>query len=618
MMNILIIAIMIITLMGAATYGLVGAMRSLQTGIENLLVEDRLEEAAQGIVANIVSVTSNGSQVYYVPAPDNLTTPAVPSWITPNAQTLRGVKFWYCPFSNALGSGSQTISTPSSSYTVNIGTTYAGTNISSNNYVTQSSARPTYPSTTPSASPASTVLAILVAPGPGQSSVTQDCLNISASGTLPGATVRIITEQEVQSRAQVTASYGNEFYAASSTSSDGKATSQNNYAALATVMDYVNKYRPQRVTVDLNPGDTLNVAAADLDQTTVLTRQFSAARNHSILFNGNSSSNLEYGSAGTLSPVVLGNVEFNNVIFPANSGSLLRPMADSFGNVMIADTASGTSDAYAAAENLGRIILPYNSAITMGRISGSPTGAEMYYTQRGGLLTEDSSTTLNGPANNYPGYLIYNDWGGNTNLNPNTNMGVTTKGTGSGAPFFSAGGGIFSGSINYSNASDNNIFSILYGDLGSRIFTQTINSSNSSAIAYVQGGLVYNSSLSTYAGVSPYGNNPSYDFLAGAGSNFVLNHINYQNTTTTDNATINVLGNSNTSPYYQAATFAAGNPNSAAYFKGATSGPGCFSDLKSYNLASDTGNAPVSSLSPRGNIGMEATIILNRASGVCD
>jgi len=324
MATVIILLVMLTVLLGAAAYGLISGSKTLQNNIEKLEVEDRLEEAAQGVLNNIVSTTSLATQTYNVPAPDNLAAPAVPSWITANAQTPRGVKFLYCPFSNISGSGS-TITTPSGSYAVTIGTLYSG----SQNYVTASASRP---------SNTSNALAIIVAPGPNQTT-TPDCQNISSTGTLAGAQVRVITEAEVQSRAQVIASAGSEYYVASTSSGDSSGNNSSNPIDLANVLTYASQYRPQAVKINLAVGTYA------LDQTNIsesrIYRPLTTVMNHSIYFAGNSQANtfLQSSATPTFTYYMLGNALYQNISFPAVDNLSLLPQAYNLSNLIMDNSA---------------------------------------------------------------------------------------------------------------------------------------------------------------------------------------------------------------------------------------------------------------------------------------
>lgn len=376
MTNLIIIAVMISVLLGGAAYGVVSSTKALQTNIEKLIIEARLEEAVQGVLNNIVSTTTSSTQTYYVPAPDNLSSPAVPSWITANAQTPRGLKFLYCPFSNNSGAGS-TITTPSSSYTATIGTLYTG----SQNYITASTVgggtRPTN---------ASSALAIIVAPVANQASAP-DCLNVTSGGTLAGAQVRIISEAEVQSRYQVTASMGSEFYGATSASGDSSGKNSSNPALFDDVMTYVAQYRPQVVKVNLAAG-TYSVTSTNAGETGVSTREFSQVRNHSIYWNGASASSalLQYGSAGVLQPVFIGNVRFSNLGVPAVANNTYRPVATSLGSVYVDES---TNMQFINAVN-GKIFEFGNTTLS-GGASGATGG---WYASRGGDMYIGGNMTM--------------------------------------------------------------------------------------------------------------------------------------------------------------------------------------------------------------------------------
>ena len=98
MTNLIILAVMIITLMGAATYGLAGAMRSLQTSIQTLIIQDRLEEAAQGIIANIVFRHNEcWANLLCAGARRHNQSQLCQAGSRPMPKPRRGVKFLYCP-----------------------------------------------------------------------------------------------------------------------------------------------------------------------------------------------------------------------------------------------------------------------------------------------------------------------------------------------------------------------------------------------------------------------------------------------------------------------------------------------------------------------------------------
>ena len=110
-----------------------------------------------------------------------------------------------------------------------------------------------------------------------------------------------------------------------------------------------------------------------------------------------------------LAPVIIGTTYFNNVLFPAVNGQLYRPVAQTFGNVILNNS---TSLGYAQAENLGKVLIVGNATL-IGASATSPTGNEMFYAERGGLIRVASTATLTGPAQGSTNNsLFYDEFGG--------------------------------------------------------------------------------------------------------------------------------------------------------------------------------------------------------------
>lgn len=622
MTSLLILVVMIILLMGAAAYGLIAVATQLQGNIDRLFIQDRLEEAAQAVAANIVSVASSSSQVYYVPAPDNLSSPSVPAWITPHAQTPRGIKFLYCPFSNASGVGSRTITTPTSSYTVNTGNTYSGTNTGSYNYVTQSSTRPAN---------FTSALAILVAPGPRQSSVSVDCLNVTSAGLIAGASVRVITEQEVQSRAQVVAGSGNEFYAASAASGDGKATSSSNFATFATVMDYVNKYRPQRVTVNLKASDTITVTATDLDQASVSSREFSSIRNHSIKLQGLNATNttsLQYGSSGILSPVTLGSLGFRNVSFPRVNGKLYRPQAEAFGNVVVDVNAPSYSTSLTnmpfvkAVGGSKAIFTGSGNGVMAGSTNTSPTGYEMNYAARGGeiYLSNSGANNFYGPRIGFSNnYLFYADFGGSITNALGTTFYLDGGSDTTRSRFYAtAGANIYNyGTLSHSKygVANSNETSTFYNDIGSRIyalsgaqnltFYNLDNYNRGGLYAVAIGGSITNAASSSYYWDGDVG--AIYAIGRGTFLNGTVTAAAIRTAQSSTSRITALIGGDQT-------TSTLGNEKMVGTGSGSSQ---CLGSSTLYSPGFGGGNIAGAYLAPTGIIGMEPSVMVNRTSARC-
>jgi len=374
MVNIVLILAMLVACLGAVTYGLISGIKTLQTNIDKLIIEDRLEETAQAIIANTVSTTTSSTQTYYVPTPNTSGSyAAVPSWVTPNAQTPRGVAFAYCPFSNISNAGTGTaLTTPTSSYTITTGSLYTG----SQSYVITS-----YVAAATAARPAnaSSALAIIVAPGPNQTA-SPDCLSVTAGGTLAGAQVRIINEADVQSHAQVIASAGSEFYAAVTASGDTTGRSSSNPAAFSTVMTYVSQYRPQAVKIDMASG-TYTVDTT-MGETGTSSRQFSKVRNHSVLFAGagTGSTLIEENTASTTNTSsFIGNIEFQSAGMPAVNGQVYKPFATNLGNIIL----DGAQMQYLGTYNNGRVYVVGTTTMS-GNNSTGALGTEFNSLSAGG------------------------------------------------------------------------------------------------------------------------------------------------------------------------------------------------------------------------------------------
>lgn len=271
MTSLLIIAAMIAVLLGATAYGLLNASAGLMSQIDRATTETRLEEAARGVLANIVTVPSASAPTYAVPSPDSLTSPNIPSWIMMNATNSRGVPFLYCPYTNVTGVTGQTITVPSGTYGVTSTTIYTG----SKNFITVSAARPAN---------ASSALAIIVAPGEKASSAG-DCTTISATGTVTGSSVRVITEADVMARDSVMAARGAQLYVGTSASGDGTGRNTSNRAAFDVAMTYSNQYRPQYLRMDLASG-TYTTTEAIFSQAYDSNRPKVSTRNSAIDFRG--------------------------------------------------------------------------------------------------------------------------------------------------------------------------------------------------------------------------------------------------------------------------------------------------------------------------------------------
>lgn len=324
MTSLLIIAVMISILLGATAYTLMNASASLTSQINRTITEARLEEAARGILANIV-VSQSSSPVYYVPAPDSLTTPNIPSWIMNNATTASGLQFWYCPYTNQTPGGpTSSISTSSgSSYTAQITTLYTG----GKNYLYSSASRP---SNAPSA------LAIIVAPG-DKATIAGDCSSITTSGTIAGSMVRVITEADVLARDTINASSGNQLYAATSASGDGSGRSANNAAAFDVAMTYTNQYRPQYMQLNLASG-TYTTTDSVFSQAYVSSRALTTSRNAAIDFRGAGYSSTIITGSSSFDAQFASNLYLKGVGFEPNSTNYINLIIDRT-NTLITDNS---------------------------------------------------------------------------------------------------------------------------------------------------------------------------------------------------------------------------------------------------------------------------------------
>ncbi len=313
MTGLIIILILLVAVLGGAGYAVVSSGTTLQATIDKNENMARLETAAQTVLTNIVSVTSGSAQYYAVPMPDSNTSPAVPTWLLPTARTVDGTAFLYCPFSNATsGTKATAITTPGGTYNVNSTTLYSG----SQNYVTISDARPAN---------APTALVILVAPA-AKNAIVPDCQNINADLTLAGATVRVITEAEVEARRLVNASNGSEIYTAPATTGDGSGRNAANAMPLDTALTYYNYYRPQHQKLNLSGGSyTVTNAITSFFGTNATTAN--GWPNMSVR---NSSLNLTGAGANAAIPTQISGVTSPyNPLFPANLSvknlAILRP-----------------------------------------------------------------------------------------------------------------------------------------------------------------------------------------------------------------------------------------------------------------------------------------------------
>ena len=602
MTNLIILLVMLTVLLGAGAYGVISSTKMLQANIEKLMIEDRLEEAAQGVLNNIVSTTTSSTQTYNIPAPDNLASPAVPSWITANAQTPRGIKFLYCPFSNISGSGS-TITTPSGSYAVTIGTLYSG----SQNYVTASDARPAN---------ANSALAIIVAPGPNQSTAP-DCQNVTSTGTLAGAQVRIITEAEVQSRAQVTSSVGNEIYASTATTGDGTGRNSSNYATFQTAMNYLNQYRPQAAKLDMD-AQTFNADTALMGQTNVTNRQISKVRNHSILFSGSGPGNtiFQNASAGAINPYFIGSIEFQNLGWKHINGQLYRPIATPYSNIIL----DGTNFQFVGAFADGGAYIMGNNTME-GSATTSATGSESTVAIAGGQLYFGGNTTAPTQAlQNY--FLAQGVTGSRSVFGANSTytmqgetltwqvtsqyacdtifQGTITQG-GTGSNSSNWGEVKPSDRVFFSGATFNNVYEYFGHSMGLQAFDR------GTTINYVSGASRPPYTAYLWEGPSLLVTNSTFGSLSTANMRPSAEAINFNSSGATNYGGDAILLGGGSAGGWPVANVTGGTSCALAY-----------NVTTSYHMISDSAlTNSASSFLPRGSSSYEPLILLNRAGWTC-
>lgn len=328
MTSLLIIAVMISILLGATAYTLMNASAGLTSQINRTITEARLEEAARGVLANIV-VTQSSSPVYYVPAPDSLTTPNVPSWIMSNAKTASGLQFWYCPYSNQLGGASSIYRSSGSTYSVGQTTLYTG----GKNYVYQS----TYTAGNSRPTNASSALAIIIAPG-DKATIAGDCNSITTSNTIAGSMVRVITEADVMARDTVNASSGNQLYVATAAAGDGSGRSANNAAAFDVAMTYVNQYRPQYTRLNLASG-TYTTTEPVFSQAYVSSRALTTSRNAAIDLRGAGYNSSILTTASNFDARFASNLYLKDIGFEPTASTYISLIVDRTNNI-ITDSAS--------------------------------------------------------------------------------------------------------------------------------------------------------------------------------------------------------------------------------------------------------------------------------------
>ena len=323
MTTLLIIGIMIIILLGAATYGLLAMNDTLTQQIDRLAIQTRLDDAARAVTANIITTSTTAGPRYYVPMVSDVTKPTVPGWIYSHAVTPEGISFAYCPFSNGSISGLATaILTASGGYDVVTATPYTG----ARSYVYESDARPTN---------ASTALAIIVAPLPGQTAAG-DCTTIAADGTIDGNMVRVITQADIYARDTITASNGQELYVDTSATGDGTGRNENNFASFATAMQYTNQYRPRYIKLNLDAG-TYSTSQSQFSQTFISTRPEVNNRRSAYEFRGEGKGVTILSTSSSFDQRFLGDVYFYNLSHTSTSNQSVRLNADR-NSTMIFDT----------------------------------------------------------------------------------------------------------------------------------------------------------------------------------------------------------------------------------------------------------------------------------------
>lgn len=486
MSSMIIIATMITVLLGATAYALLNASAGLTSQIDRATTETRLEQAVRGVLANIVTVPTASSNYYAVPAPDSLTSSNIPSWIMANATNSRGVPFLYCPYTNNNAATSQTITVPSGTYGVTTGALYTG----GKTYVTISASRPAN---------ASSALAIIVAPGE-KASAAGDCTTITATGTVSGNNVRVITEADVMARDTIHASRGEQYYVGTSATGDGSGRNPGNRATLLTAITHANQYRPQYTRLDMNTG--AYTATSVFSQTSVATRPLVSTRNSALDIRGAGSGSTTITTASTFNAGFLTHTNFQGISFiPGAANVNIRLQPGRSGTILTNDTGLQYFSSYAGSNMYalgatslygvsGESILMYaGSKLYTNAAFNLPTGANYY----GGLYRtfgaevvfgSDSTVNLNTTVSSCAAYIY-----GSSRI---YFMGSFADASSSGSPYFSCG--LAANQYYLSGAAVSGLRSVLIYNAG-RIVIDRGTTMTSSAAGYffnvIEGGELY-------------------------------------------------------------------------------------------------------------------------------
>ncbi len=593
MTSLLIIATMVTVLLGATAYALLNASAGLSSQIDRATTETRLEEAARGILANIIPVPTASTNYYAVPAPDTLTASNIPSWIMANATNSRGLPFLYCPYTNNNGATSQTITVPSGTYGVTTSTLYTG----SKSYVTVSAARPAH---------APAALAIIVAPGE-KATAAGDCTTISAQGTVSGNNVRVITEADVMARDSVNASRGEEFYVATSASGDGSGRSTSNAATLTTAMTYVNQYRPLYARLNLATG-AYTTTSGVFSQGAVATRPLVSTRNSSIDIRGAGIGSTTLTTASTFMTRFISNTYLQDLAFiPGSLNVNIRLQFDRNSPVITNGVGLQYFSGYADGNlyTLGTttlygvtgesIYLYAGSKLYVNASLAIPTGSNyyggLYRTYSGDyIFGSDSTVTMDTTINSCAGYTY--------GLSNAYFMGSFTNANTSGSPYFFCGlspnrtyfsGATITGMRNYLYYS----VGLTVVDRGTTFISTASNTPGYFLGSYDGGGEVYitNSTLGSVGTPSLRPNNYSI-YLQMSG-------------TTYGSGTAIIGGGTN-----------GGWPASNLTVK--TTGTNCWGGHGTSYVGTNSGSGNGSYSNSVGSVGYEPWLIANRSSWYCN
>lgn len=222
----------------------------------------RLEQAAAAIKAN--SIIMNG--VRYVPAADTSGTYAtIPAWVMPNARTVTGIPFHYCPFATrdvVVGSMPSNTTTgtntgPAGSYTSNTITYFNHAYTRSNNYV-YARTRIAFTGSGASMSP-SDVLATIIAPAGTRTSININCSAIALSNTTGRITatdhyVRVVSDTQPVQQQMAAKNDTAVFYVGAITSGDGSGIDPSNRITLDAAFAQLHALKPWRAQLYLASG----------------------------------------------------------------------------------------------------------------------------------------------------------------------------------------------------------------------------------------------------------------------------------------------------------------------------------------------------------------------------